>query len=111
MKVVLLTPGTGSYYCGVCMRDNALARELIRQGHDAIMLPMYVVSGVFFPADRFPDIVQPLIQILPLTAVNDALRAVMNEGKGFEALLWPALILGIWGSVSFTIALRIFRWR
>lgn len=42
MKLVLLTPGTGSYHCGVCMRDNALARELIRQGHDAMVLPMYL---------------------------------------------------------------------
>jgi glycosyltransferase involved in cell wall biosynthesis len=42
MNVVLLTPGTGSYYCGVCMRDNALAKELVREGHDAIMLPMYL---------------------------------------------------------------------
>ncbi len=42
MKIVLLTPGTGSYYCGVCMRDNALAKEVIRQGHDAAMLPMYL---------------------------------------------------------------------
>src|SRR3954471_24406495 len=42
MKIILITPGTGSYYCGVCMRDNALAKELIRQGHDAVMLPMYL---------------------------------------------------------------------
>src|SRR5882757_6657647 len=42
MNIVLLTPGTGSYHCGVCMRDNALAKELIRQGHDAVMLPMYL---------------------------------------------------------------------
>lgn len=42
MKIFLLTPGTGSYHCGVCMRDNALARELHRQGHDAVMLPMYL---------------------------------------------------------------------
>jgi glycosyltransferase involved in cell wall biosynthesis len=42
MRVVLLTPGTGSYYCGVCMRDNALAKEVIRQGHEALMLPMYL---------------------------------------------------------------------
>jgi glycosyltransferase involved in cell wall biosynthesis len=42
MRIVLLTPGTGSYYCGVCMRDNALAKELIRMGHDAVMLPMYL---------------------------------------------------------------------
>ena len=42
MKIVLLTPGTGSYYCGVCMRDNALAKELISQGHEALMLPLYL---------------------------------------------------------------------
>lgn len=42
MRIILLTPGTGSYHCGVCMRDNALAKELIRQGHDAMMLPMYL---------------------------------------------------------------------
>lgn len=42
MKLIFLTPGTGSYYCGVCMRDNALAKELIRRGHEAIMLPMYL---------------------------------------------------------------------
>lgn len=42
MKIILITPGTGSYYCGVCMRDNALATELIRQGHDAMMVPLYL---------------------------------------------------------------------
>src|SRR6266511_121713 len=42
MKIILITPGTGSYYCGVCMRDNALAKELVRAGHDAVMLPMYL---------------------------------------------------------------------
>src|SRR5215212_4580594 len=42
MKIILFTPGTGSYHCGVCMRDNALAKELIRQGHEALMLPMYL---------------------------------------------------------------------
>ena len=42
MRIVLLTPGTGSYHCGVCMRDNALAKALIRQGHTALMLPMYL---------------------------------------------------------------------
>ncbi len=42
MKIALLTPGTGSYHCGVCMRDNALAKELHRQGHRALLLPMYL---------------------------------------------------------------------
>ena len=42
MKIVFLTPGTGSYYCGACMRDNALARELHRAGDDVTMAPMYL---------------------------------------------------------------------
>jgi glycosyltransferase involved in cell wall biosynthesis len=42
MNLILLTAGTGSYHCGVCMRDNALARELIRMGHRALLVPMYL---------------------------------------------------------------------
>jgi glycosyltransferase involved in cell wall biosynthesis len=50
MKIILLTPGTGSYHCGVCIRDNALAKELQRQGHDAVMLPMYLPLTLDEPA-------------------------------------------------------------
>ena len=42
MKLAFLTPGTGNYYCGVCMRDNSLARSLIDSGHDVTMLPTYL---------------------------------------------------------------------
>ncbi len=42
MRLLFLTPGTGSYHCGVCMRDNALAKHLVAAGHDAILLPMYL---------------------------------------------------------------------
>ncbi|MBY0455830.1 MAG: ABC transporter permease, partial [Gemmataceae bacterium] len=78
---------------------------------NAVMLPMYVLSGVFFSSARFPDWMQPFLQWLPLTALNDGLRAVMNDGAGWEALPFPLLVLGVWGGVSFAVALRIFRWR
>ena len=42
MRIILLTPGTGSFYCGTCMRDNALALALRSQGHDALMVPLYL---------------------------------------------------------------------
>lgn len=42
MKIVFLTPGTGSYYCGACLRDNTLARELLRQGHEVTIAPLYL---------------------------------------------------------------------
>jgi ABC-type polysaccharide/polyol phosphate export permease len=72
---------------------------------------MYILSGVFFSSDRFPEIMQPFIKALPLTALNDGLRAVMNDGAGWEALPYPALVLCAWGALSFAIALRWFRWR
>jgi len=76
-----------------------------------VMLPMYVLGGVFFSSERFPDAAQPLIQLLPLTALNNGLRAVINEGAGWSALGWPAAVLAGWGVVSFALALRWFRWR
>jgi ABC-type multidrug transport system permease subunit len=75
------------------------------------MLPMWIFSGVFFPASRFPDALQPFIQALPLTAVNDALRASMLEGAGWDRLAPEMAIVAAWLVVSFTLAVRLFRWR
>jgi ABC-2 type transport system permease protein len=75
------------------------------------MLPMWVLSGVFFSSENFPHVVQPFIKALPLTATNDALRASMLRGVELTAL-WPQLgVLLAWMVVCYVIALRIFRWR
>jgi ABC-2 type transport system permease protein len=76
-----------------------------------VMVPMWLVSGVFFSAERFPKAAQPLIRALPLTALNDALRAVMLEGKGLPPIAGELLLLAAWGLVTFGIALKIFRWQ
>lgn len=74
-------------------------------------IPMWLCSGSFFSYARFPEALQPAIRALPLTALNDALRAVMNEGAGLVALPVELGVLAFWGVLSFGIALRIFRWR
>ncbi len=75
-----------------------------------VMLPMWMVSGVFFSYERFPQEVIPLIKLLPLTALNDALRAVMLEGRTL-ASIWPELaVMSGWTVLTFAIALAIFRW-
>jgi ABC-type polysaccharide/polyol phosphate export permease len=75
-----------------------------------VMLPMWVFSGVFFSYERFPAVVQPFIKVLPLTALNDALRATIVEGAPLRAQGWRILIMAIWGGISFVLALRWFRW-
>jgi ABC-2 type transport system permease protein len=76
-----------------------------------IMLPMWLLSGTFFSSERFPQVLQPFIKALPLTALNTLLRAVMNEG----ATLWSnwinVAILLFWLLISFVVALKIFRWQ
>jgi ABC-2 type transport system permease protein len=75
------------------------------------MLPMWIFSGVFFSASRFPDSIQPFIQALPLTAVVNALRANMLRGVGLQAVATELAIILAWLVVSFLLALKLFRWR
>ena len=75
-----------------------------------VILPMWIVSGVFFASSNFPDVMQPFIRALPLTALNDALRAVMLEGASARMILGELALLGVWGTGSFGLALRLFRW-
>ena len=75
-----------------------------------VMLPMWVFSGVFFSYERFPAAVQPFIKALPLTALNDALRATILEGAPLTAQGGRILIMAVWGVISFALALKWFRW-
>jgi ABC-2 type transport system permease protein len=75
------------------------------------MLPMFVLSGVFFSASRYPDAMQPFIQALPLTALNDALRAVYNDGLGVSAYASDLLVMAAWTVGGFLLTVRIFRWQ
>jgi ABC transporter DrrB family efflux protein len=75
-----------------------------------VMLPMWLLSGVFFASTNFPDAVQPLIQSLPLTALIDALRHVTNDGDSLRAVAPDLGILAAWGTTSFVTAVKLFRW-
>ena len=76
-----------------------------------IMLPMWLLSGTFFSSERFPQIFQPFIKALPLTALNTLLRSVMNEGAPLWSNWSNVAILLAWLIVSFVVALKIFRWQ
>lgn len=93
------------------MSSRAKTIEAISGLMNLIMLPMWVLSGVFFASTNFPEIMQPFIQALPLTALVDALRAVMNEGASLRAISNELAILAAWGIIPFALALKLFRWQ
>ena len=95
---------------GLLVASRARTIEAVSGLMNVSMLPMWLLSGSFFSADRFPDAMQWFVQALPLTAVNNALRAIMNEGAGFAAVLAPIGILVAWGVASFFASLALFRW-
>jgi ABC-type multidrug transport system permease subunit len=76
-----------------------------------VQLPMWILSGSFFSYERFPEVLQLPIRLLPLTAVTDALRAVYNDAASLSAIGFQLAVLAGWSIVGFAIALRTFRWQ
>lgn len=96
---------------GLLVSSRATTTEGVSGLMNFIMLPMWILSGVFFSSANFPSAVQPLIKALPLTAVNDALRANMLEGATLAMVAPQLAVITAWLVVSFVVALKIFRWR
>ena len=96
---------------GMLVASRARTVEAVSGLMNLVMLPMWILSGTFFSYARFPDAMQPVVKALPLTALNDALRAVMIDGSPLAQLGTPLAIVAGWGLASFGMALPIFRWR
>ncbi len=76
-----------------------------------VSLPMIVCSGVFFSPARFPDVFQPVLRALPLTALIESMRTVMLDGAGLVAVAGKVMVMLLWGGLCFVAALRLFRWQ
>jgi len=96
---------------GLLIASRAETIETVSGLMNLVMLPMWILSGVFFSSERFPEAVQPLINLLPLTALNQLLRGIMLEGRTLAALWQQMLILTVYSVLTFAIALRVFRWK
>jgi ABC-2 type transport system permease protein len=95
---------------GLLTASRAQKIESVSGLINLVMMPMWILSGVFFSYERFPPMLHPLIKALPLTALNDALRAAILEGAPLTHQAARLLVLGAWGVLSYLLALRWFRW-
>ncbi len=96
---------------GLLVASRARTIEAVSGLMNLVMLPMWVLSGVFFASTNFPEAMQPFIEVLPLTALNDSLRMIVNDGRGFDAVLPQVGIMAAWGGISFLLSLKLFRWQ
>jgi ABC-2 type transport system permease protein len=111
ITVVVLVGALAFAALGLLLASRARTIEAVSGLVNAFQLPMWLLSGVFFSSANFPDVLQPVIHALPLTALNDALRAVVLDGASVGAVSRELALVGVWGGVSFVLALRLFRWR
>jgi ABC-2 type transport system permease protein len=113
IQLALLCTLTSLVFCalGLLTASRAKTIEAVSGLMNFVMFPMWIFSGVFFSATRFPAVVQPLIRAMPLTAAIDAMRGNMLQGMNLQQLITPVAILLAWLIIPFAISLRIFRWR
>lgn len=96
---------------GLLVSSRARTVEGVSGIMNFVMLPMWLFSGVFFSYERFPEACHSLIQLLPLTAVNDGLRQIMLEDESLRGVAVEMASLTVWTAATFFLALRLFRWR
>jgi ABC-type multidrug transport system permease subunit len=111
LALVVLVGAAAFAGIGLLIACRTEKTETVSGLMNLVMLPMWLLSGTFFSSERFPEVMQPLIQALPLTQLNNALREVMLQDRPLSQIAWRLGILALWGGVSFTLALRWFRWR
>ena len=102
---LLVFMGFGFFISAVSKNQNVIPIYA-----NLFMFPQYFLSGTFFPKTSLPAFLQPIIEFLPLTAVNDAMRSVAFEGVSLASCWEQLLILGIWGVVIYIITAKVFRW-
>jgi ABC-type multidrug transport system permease subunit len=112
LAIVLLGALGAAAFAGLGLLTASRAQKIesVSGLINLVMMPMWVFSGVFFSYERFPAVVHPLIRALPLTALNDALRATILEGAPLAAQAGRLAVLLAWTAVSFLLALSWFRW-
>jgi len=111
LLIVVLLGAVSFSGIGLLIASRARTLETVSGLMNLIILPMWVLSGVFFSSERFPEAMQPVINLLPLTALNQMLRGIMLEGATITSCWKQATLLTVYAVVTFTVALRIFRWK
>jgi ABC-type polysaccharide/polyol phosphate export permease len=108
--ILLWLCGLAAFFGLAVLMASRTSRSAVSQGLiNAVTLPMFVVSGVFFGLDNFPVFLQKIFRLFPPTLLVDATRQVISAGAGLADVAVPCLALGAVGALCFGIGYRIFR--
>lgn len=95
---------------GFIISGIAKSESIVPPLANMFTLPQFLLAGTFFPIESLPTWIQPIAKIMPLTYLNEALRAIGFEGASLWDVRWDLLILIIWGIIGYGVAARLFKW-
>lgn len=96
---------------GFCLGSIAKTQETIQAIGNLVTLPQMLLSGIFYPIESLPEVVQPLAGFLPLSFIATSFRQVIVNGAGLFDLLPQLLGLAVWGVITLLLAIRLFVWK
>ena len=102
---LLVFMGFGFIVSGLATSDSTIPPFA-----NLITLPQFLLSGTFFSIDAFPKWLQPISRALPLTHLNNAMRAVAFEGASLWAVRDEIAFICIWGVFAYIVAIKVFKW-
>ena len=109
-RILIVSASIGTGHSRAAQAIELALRQRIPEVH-VENVDILALAGTFLASSRFPEAMQPLIRALPLTQINDALRAVILEGATLRAVALPITVLSGWAAISFLAAVVLFRWR
>lgn len=109
---LLVMLGTFIFLClGFCLGSIAKTQQAVMAVGNIVIFPQIFLSGIFYPIDSMPELIQPIANILPLSFVATGMREIANNGASLLEII-PSLVgIAVWFVIAFVLATRLFVWK
>ena len=109
---LMIILGTFIFLClGFCLGSIATTQQAVMAVGNIVIFPQIFLSGVFYPIESMPELVQPIASLLPLSFVSTAMREIANNGASLLDITPTLLGIAAWFVIAFVLATRLFVWK
>lgn len=109
---LMIMLGTFIFLClGFCLGSVAKTQQAVMAVGNIVIFPQIFLSGIFYPIEAMPELIQPIAKVLPLSFVSTAMREIANNGASLLAIAPSLLGIAAWFVLAFVLATRMFVWK
>jgi ABC-2 type transport system permease protein len=109
---LMIVLGTFIFLClGFCLGSIAKTQQAVMAVGNIVIFPQIFLSGVFYPIESMPELVQPIANLLPLSFVSTAMREIANNGASLLEITPTLIGIAAWFVIAFMLATRLFVWK